>query len=589
MIRLASALLALLALSSAALAQTRPLPPGEIRANGDITFGNTLKLGKREGTKTVITPDTLRILGPGSTGDASTFDVSSPEGRALPLARTLRERVRNWTEFGPGGACEGNAVADTAAFQAAFAAGGRFTLKCSQPILLNAGAVATKWVHIEAERQAAPIKLTAAFPQNGDVLTLRPAPTYDGSKSFGWRVAGLKVDPQVNGRGRHGIVVDLTAGDGVQLTGLAVEHNQVGDVIAQADGFLAMGAAALRFIPHPSQADQFYVSTVRQNYFVGGPGFTDGSGNVAPGGGFYARRLGDSFHFDENWVKGYGRGIDVEYVAGAANATIHRNNLTTSGGAIRAKGMFRGSILDNQIELFTAWTGDADQALVVLEDSDGVVIDLNNISANLGANTANLTCDGISLKGTSTRIDIRSGNRNLVNSALGRVHLRTAAGVSQVTWHPGQRIENPVNTVSTRAASVLATSIATPGSVRGLWFPLTLANGWVNQTTGGATYEGISAMISPDGRVSLRGNVVPGTQDAGTIITTLPAGDLRPAKTMRVFPKQAQPAAAGAFPNGGYLPIGVQIAPTGELVLTYPLVTQAAVSFDDTSYNPTAQ
>lgn len=81
---------ALLSLSAPALAQTRALPPGEIRANGDITFGNALKLGKREGNKTVITPDTLQILGAGSTGDASGFSIRAPNGR---IARTLAQRA----------------------------------------------------------------------------------------------------------------------------------------------------------------------------------------------------------------------------------------------------------------------------------------------------------------------------------------------------------------------------------------------------------------------------------------------------------------------------------------------------------------
>lgn len=76
MTRFLAALLALLTLSAPALAQTRALPPGEIRANGDITFGNALKLGKRDAGKTIITPDALQILGPGSTGDASTMSVA---------------------------------------------------------------------------------------------------------------------------------------------------------------------------------------------------------------------------------------------------------------------------------------------------------------------------------------------------------------------------------------------------------------------------------------------------------------------------------------------------------------------------------
>lgn len=67
--------IALLALVSSALAQTKVMPSNEILANGDITFGNTLRLGKREGNKTIITPDTLQILGSGSTGDVSSMTV----------------------------------------------------------------------------------------------------------------------------------------------------------------------------------------------------------------------------------------------------------------------------------------------------------------------------------------------------------------------------------------------------------------------------------------------------------------------------------------------------------------------------------
>lgn len=73
--RLLLLLAALLGPTAPALAQTKALPPGEIRANGDITFGIALKLGKREGNRTVIMPDTLQILGSGSTGDISSMTV----------------------------------------------------------------------------------------------------------------------------------------------------------------------------------------------------------------------------------------------------------------------------------------------------------------------------------------------------------------------------------------------------------------------------------------------------------------------------------------------------------------------------------
>ena len=90
---------ALLGLSAPALAQTRALPPGEIRANGDITFGNALKLGKREGNKTVITPDTLQILGPGSTGDVSGMSVPALGRPAQPSLSTILGRRIEVADF----------------------------------------------------------------------------------------------------------------------------------------------------------------------------------------------------------------------------------------------------------------------------------------------------------------------------------------------------------------------------------------------------------------------------------------------------------------------------------------------------------
>ncbi|MFD6321025.1 glycosyl hydrolase family 28-related protein [Methylorubrum thiocyanatum] len=88
--RFLATLLALLTLAAPALAQTRALPPGEIRANGDITFGNALKLGKRDAGKTIITPDMLQILGSGSTGDASAMSAAAAGAAA---SRTLSDLV----------------------------------------------------------------------------------------------------------------------------------------------------------------------------------------------------------------------------------------------------------------------------------------------------------------------------------------------------------------------------------------------------------------------------------------------------------------------------------------------------------------
>ncbi|MBB5765721.1 hypothetical protein ABEV34_11825 [Methylorubrum rhodesianum] len=112
--RFLAPVLALMALGAPALAQTRALPPGEIRANGDITFGNTLKLGRREGTKTVITPDTLQILGSGSTGDVSAMTARRSGTGAVP--RPLSDRdTRSVKDYG----AKLDGSDDTAAFSQA--------------------------------------------------------------------------------------------------------------------------------------------------------------------------------------------------------------------------------------------------------------------------------------------------------------------------------------------------------------------------------------------------------------------------------------------------------------------------------------
>lgn len=121
--RFSPAVVALLALFDAApaLAQTRALPPGEIRPNGDITFGNALKLGKREGNKTVITPDTLQILGPGSTGDVSGMRVPVPGRRASRTLSDIMSRTvdvadyRDPADGGDWGPALNRAIADITA------------------------------------------------------------------------------------------------------------------------------------------------------------------------------------------------------------------------------------------------------------------------------------------------------------------------------------------------------------------------------------------------------------------------------------------------------------------------------------------
>lgn len=148
MMRLALIIIATIVLSEAAYAQTRPLPPGEIRANGDITFGSALKLGKREAGKTVITPDSLQILGDGSTGDISGMSAT-PNANAAPntIARLLLNAVpagRRAVELGQGDALTVNgATLPTALGSKAPLASPTFTGAVTAPALSITGSGST--------------------------------------------------------------------------------------------------------------------------------------------------------------------------------------------------------------------------------------------------------------------------------------------------------------------------------------------------------------------------------------------------------------------------------------------------------------
>ena len=80
-----------LTLASAApvLAFDRVLPSARIKDNGDIQLSDDVKLGKRQGGKTILQPDSLQIGGEGSTGPASGLGVSPKAGGTLSSLRKL--------------------------------------------------------------------------------------------------------------------------------------------------------------------------------------------------------------------------------------------------------------------------------------------------------------------------------------------------------------------------------------------------------------------------------------------------------------------------------------------------------------------
>jgi hypothetical protein len=126
------------------------LPPAQIDSSGNMKLG-PVTLGKRQSGKTVITPDTLQILGSGSTGDASDLSArlrGSTKALALGQDTSIGHSV---ARFGAPGVetCAGNdAVDDSVAINAAITyvaslGGGKVTFpqsadcRIANPIILK--------------------------------------------------------------------------------------------------------------------------------------------------------------------------------------------------------------------------------------------------------------------------------------------------------------------------------------------------------------------------------------------------------------------------------------------------------------------
>lgn len=120
-------------LPTAALPQTRPLPEGRV-SNGVVSFGTVLpNFAKREGNKTVITPDALQILGTGSTGDIRGMS-SLGAGSTL---RTLLDRFGERPSVIDFGVDMSGVNDSTAAFTAALNSGRPITAPCGTIRLLT--------------------------------------------------------------------------------------------------------------------------------------------------------------------------------------------------------------------------------------------------------------------------------------------------------------------------------------------------------------------------------------------------------------------------------------------------------------------
>ncbi len=156
----------------------------------------------------------------------------------------------------------------------------------------------------------------------------------------GWwgSVENLRVEPAVQGAGRHALVIRVRTG--FFVSAWMVDRVHLGD----------FGAQGLYLDNSAGNADGIFTGTVTRSFIENG---------------VKAVLIGDSITFAGNVVtNGPSRfntqglaGFDISTVPGAAESTIERNNITTGGGCILIRNGTGIGILHNWCESKTAGEG----------------------------------------------------------------------------------------------------------------------------------------------------------------------------------------------------------------------------------------
>lgn len=93
---------ALVNVAGSASALDRVLPAPRIKDNGDVRLSDDLKIGNYQGGKFILQPDTLQLLGSGSTGDVTNMSVRTPKAPGgQSLAVFLSSSARSVLDYIP--------------------------------------------------------------------------------------------------------------------------------------------------------------------------------------------------------------------------------------------------------------------------------------------------------------------------------------------------------------------------------------------------------------------------------------------------------------------------------------------------------
>ena len=403
--RLVLILAALLGFTTLAAAQTRPLPPPEIGADNSIRFGNALKLGKREAGKTIITPDSLQILGGGSTGDISTMSVKPTEGTvARPLSALFSNQLYA-VNFGVAAGAADNGPALRTAMSRAQDLGARLVLP---PFDMNVCAGSDPDALLRIERfmdlvgssQKSRI-VPCSNAGSRAILLVKPLALGGGIRGAVLRdfSIGTLGPLRAGGDGilidttnRHGFVAKLTV-DNVSVADAgagkwSVRHVNVSTVDAQGNQLTGNLTGGL------------FGSTFQNSDFFGGVKFS---------------LTGDSNNVLRNVLTGPNAGLDYEAITGAAMHVVEGNNVTASGGGIICRNTAQFKALRNQAESVHGYTG-----------SDGALYTADNcIDGEYRENNGNSydQTDVFLLKNGSTG-NVVEGNSTIYSTQAGKVLAR---------------------------------------------------------------------------------------------------------------------------------------------------------------------
>lgn len=219
----------------------------------------------------------------------------------------------------------------------------------------------------------------------------------------GWwgSVENLRIEPAVQGAGKHALVVRVRTGFFVSTW--MVDRVHLGD----------FGDAGLYLDNSAGNVDGIFTGLVRRSFIENG---------------IRGEQVGDSVVIEGNVItNGPSRfnkaglaGVNVSLVSGAAEVVIRENNITTGGGCVVVRGGIGVGVLGNWCESASAG---ASSGLLYLKDCAECTVRDNRVQTLTGDAPFALVIDG----GELTAIDSnkftagKAGHIALVNTKLNRL------------------------------------------------------------------------------------------------------------------------------------------------------------------------